>query len=94
MMGTGAALPVAAVERGESDGYRTAHIRVVRSVAAALPNAPRFIAFCKKVGLPPPSESEALSSGQVRAANAAHRVGVRQHEVREPHGVRGASRVP
>ena len=28
---------------------------------------PRFIAFCKKVGLPPPSESEALSIDQIRA---------------------------
>jgi len=28
---------------------------------------PRFIAFCKKVGLPPPSESDALSIDQIRA---------------------------
>jgi len=28
---------------------------------------PRFIAFCKKIGLPPPSESEALSIDQIRA---------------------------
>lgn len=28
---------------------------------------PRFIAFCKKVGLPPPSQSEALSIDQIRA---------------------------
>jgi TolB-like protein len=28
---------------------------------------PRFIAFCKKAGLPPPSESEALSIDQIRA---------------------------
>ncbi len=28
---------------------------------------PRFIAFCKKVGLPPPSESGALSIDQIRA---------------------------
>jgi tetratricopeptide (TPR) repeat protein len=30
-------------------------------------NEPKFIAFCKKVGLPPPSESEALSIDQIRA---------------------------
>ena len=29
---------------------------------------PQFIAFCKKLGLPPPSESEALSIDQIRAA--------------------------
>lgn len=28
---------------------------------------PRFIAFCAKIGLPPPSESEALSIDQIRA---------------------------
>ena len=28
---------------------------------------PKFIAFCKKAGLPPPSESEALSIDQIRA---------------------------
>ena len=28
---------------------------------------PRFIAFCEKIGLPPPSESEALSIDQIRA---------------------------
>lgn len=28
---------------------------------------PRFIAFCKKIGLPPPSESQALSIDQIRA---------------------------
>jgi TolB-like protein len=28
---------------------------------------PRFIAFCRKTGLPPPSESEALSIDQIRA---------------------------
>ena len=28
---------------------------------------PRFIAFCKKIGLPPPSESEALSIDQIHA---------------------------
>jgi TolB-like protein/DNA-binding winged helix-turn-helix (wHTH) protein/Tfp pilus assembly protein PilF len=32
---------------------------------------PRLIAFCKKTGLPPPSESEALSIDQIRAANGA-----------------------
>ncbi|MGB3460369.1 MAG: winged helix-turn-helix domain-containing protein [Rhodanobacter lindaniclasticus] len=30
---------------------------------------PRFIAFCAKIGLPPPGESEALSIDQLRAAN-------------------------
>lgn len=30
---------------------------------------PRLIAFCKKTGLPPPGESEALSIDQIRAAN-------------------------
>jgi hypothetical protein len=28
---------------------------------------PKFIAFCKKIGLPPPSDSEALSIDQIRA---------------------------
>ena len=28
---------------------------------------PRFIAFCKKIGLPPPSGSEALNIDQIRA---------------------------
>jgi TolB-like protein/DNA-binding winged helix-turn-helix (wHTH) protein/Tfp pilus assembly protein PilF len=32
---------------------------------------PRFIAFCRKVGLPPPSESEALGIDQIRALSAA-----------------------
>ncbi len=32
---------------------------------------PRFIAFCKKLGLPPPSESEALGIDQIRAQLAA-----------------------
>ena len=32
---------------------------------------PRIIAFCKKVGLPPPSESEALGIDQIRARLAA-----------------------
>jgi TolB-like protein/DNA-binding winged helix-turn-helix (wHTH) protein/Tfp pilus assembly protein PilF len=32
---------------------------------------PRLIAFCKKTGLPPPNESEALSIDQIRAANSA-----------------------
>jgi TolB-like protein/Tfp pilus assembly protein PilF len=31
---------------------------------------PRFIAFCKRLGLPPPSTSEALSIDQIRTANA------------------------
>ena len=30
---------------------------------------PRFIAFCERIGLPPPGESEALSIDQIRAAN-------------------------
>ena len=30
-------------------------------------NDPKFIAFCTKIGLPPPSESEALSIAQIRA---------------------------
>jgi hypothetical protein len=30
-------------------------------------NQPKFIAFCNKIGLPPPSESEALSIDQIRA---------------------------
>ncbi len=30
-------------------------------------NQPKFIAFCKKIGLPPPSESEALGVDQIRA---------------------------
>ena len=34
---------------------------------------PRFIAFCKKVGLPPPDTSEALSIDQIRAQLAAKR---------------------
>lgn len=29
-------------------------------------NQPKFIAFCKKIGLPPPSESEGLSIDQIR----------------------------
>jgi TolB-like protein/DNA-binding winged helix-turn-helix (wHTH) protein/Tfp pilus assembly protein PilF len=33
---------------------------------------PRLVAFCKKVGLPPPATSEALSLDQIRAANRAH----------------------
>lgn len=33
----------------------------------SLRDDPRFIAFCKNVGLPPPGESEALSIDQVRA---------------------------
>lgn len=32
---------------------------------------PRLIAFCKKTGLPPPNESEALSIDQIRAADGA-----------------------
>jgi len=32
---------------------------------------PRFIAFCEKIGLPPPSESEALGIDQIRAKLAA-----------------------
>lgn len=32
---------------------------------------PRFIAFCKKVGLPPPGESEALSIDQIRRGTSA-----------------------
>ena len=31
---------------------------------------PRFIAFCTKIGLPPPSESEALSVEQIRALSS------------------------
>ncbi|HET7929933.1 MAG TPA: hypothetical protein VFL63_00890 [Rhodanobacteraceae bacterium] len=31
---------------------------------------PKFIAFCKKIGLPPPSESEALSIDQIRALSS------------------------
>jgi len=31
---------------------------------------PRFIAFCKKIGLPPPSESEALSIDQIRTLSS------------------------
>jgi Tfp pilus assembly protein PilF len=31
---------------------------------------PRLIAFCKKTGLPPPSESDALGIDQIRAANS------------------------
>jgi len=34
---------------------------------------PRLIAFCQKTGLPPPSESEALSIDQIRAADGAGR---------------------
>lgn len=34
---------------------------------------PHFIAFCKKIGLPPPSESEALSIDQIRALSVAKR---------------------
>ena len=34
---------------------------------------PRFIAFCNKVGLPPPSESDALSIDQIRAQLAEKR---------------------
>lgn len=34
---------------------------------------PRLIAFCAKIGLPPPSQSEALSIDQIRAANATAR---------------------
>jgi hypothetical protein len=30
-------------------------------------NEPEFIAFCSKIGLPPPRESEALSIDQIRA---------------------------
>ena len=36
-----------------------------------LRNDPRFIAFCKKIGLPPPGESDALSIDQIRAKLAA-----------------------
>ena len=36
-------------------------------------DAPAFIAFCRKIGLPPPSESEALDIDQVRAQLAARR---------------------
>ena len=32
-------------------------------------DAPRFIAICRKIGLPPPSKSEALSIDQIRAMN-------------------------
>lgn len=35
-------------------------------------DGPRFIAFCTKLGLPPPSESEALSIDQIRAKLAAN----------------------
>jgi len=31
---------------------------------------PRFIVFCKKIGLPPPGESEALSFDQIRALSS------------------------
>jgi hypothetical protein len=31
---------------------------------------PRFIAFCKKIGLPPPGESEALGIDQIRALSS------------------------
>jgi TolB-like protein/Tfp pilus assembly protein PilF len=36
---------------------------------------PRFIAFCKRVGLPPPSESEALSIDQLRENQRTQRTG-------------------
>lgn len=36
-------------------------------------NNPKFIALCEKIGLPPPSESEALSIDQIRAQLAAKR---------------------
>jgi hypothetical protein len=34
---------------------------------------PRLIAFCKKIGLPPPDASEALSIDQIRAQLGAKR---------------------
>ena len=34
-------------------------------------NDPQLIAFCPRTGLPPPSESEALSIEQIRAADSA-----------------------
>lgn len=39
-------------------------------VMLQLRNEPKFIAFCKKIGLPPPSESEALSIDQIRALSS------------------------
>lgn len=36
-----------------------------------LRDEPRFIAFCERIGLPPPAASEALSIGQIRAADSA-----------------------
>lgn len=36
---------------------------------------PQFITFCKKVGLPPPSESEAMSINQIRAASVGKAAG-------------------
>jgi hypothetical protein len=33
-------------------------------------NEPKFIAFCKKINLPPPGESEALSIDQIRALSS------------------------
>ena len=35
---------------------------------------PRLIAFCRKTGLPPPGESEALSIDQIRAADSTRRL--------------------
>ena len=35
---------------------------------------PRLIAFCRKTGLPPPGESEALSIDQIRAAGSTRRL--------------------
>ena len=35
-------------------------------------DSPRFIAFCKKIGLAPPSESEAMSIDQIQALASGH----------------------
>jgi TolB-like protein/Tfp pilus assembly protein PilF len=55
-----------AVERLEHASTSTILFLLADPLILRLRDNPRFIAFCRKIGLPPPSESEALSIDRIR----------------------------
>ena len=58
------------LQRDWDRGGNAVHGVLLDSLLLRFRDDPRFAAYCKRAGLPPPTESEALGIDQIRAANA------------------------
>jgi hypothetical protein len=59
------------LERAAAQGHGDILFMLTDPLILRFRDDPRLIAFCKQTGLPSPSESEALSIDQIRAADSA-----------------------